>query len=122
MLCVVVARVCLFRVCVRGEYNAGQSPPIAMPGPEIEKMTTRCCGQRASRPDMALVKAAVGVLAGLFLALSGLATYVFFPAILKTQVELVSCPYRQTFFSFQRTTVMQNGTYMDKEDDSFITL
>ncbi|KAH6936960.1 hypothetical protein HPB50_024442 [Hyalomma asiaticum] len=59
-----------------------------MPGPEIEKMTTRCCGQRASRPDMALVKAAVGVLAGLFLALSGLATYVFFPAILKTQVEL----------------------------------
>ncbi|XP_075545745.1 protein croquemort-like isoform X2 [Dermacentor variabilis] len=78
-----------------------------MPGPEIEKMTTRCCGQRASRPDMALVKAAVGVLAGLFLALSGLATYVFFPAIFKTQVELnlVLEPSSEVYSSWQRAPV-----------------
>lgn len=78
-----------------------------MPGPEIEKMTTRCCGQRASRPDMALVKAAVGVLAGLFLALSGLATYVFFPTIFKTQVEtnLVLDPSSEIYSSWQRAPI-----------------
>ncbi|XP_075731602.1 protein croquemort-like isoform X2 [Rhipicephalus microplus] len=77
-----------------------------MPGPEIEKMT-RCCGQRASRPDMALVKAAVGVLAGLFLALSGLATYVFFPAIFRTQVEmnLVLEPNSEIYSSWQRAPI-----------------
>ncbi|KAL1443050.1 hypothetical protein MTO96_000939 [Rhipicephalus appendiculatus] len=78
-----------------------------MPGPEIEKMTTRCCGQRASRPDMALVKAAVGVLAGLFLALSGLATYVFFPTIFRTQVEtnLVLEPSSEIYSSWQRAPI-----------------
>ncbi|EEC09617.1 hypothetical protein IscW_ISCW008058 [Ixodes scapularis] len=38
-----------------------------------------------------MVKATLGVLLGLFLALSGLASYVFFPTILKTQVELARC-------------------------------
>ncbi|CAN7998566.1 unnamed protein product [Ixodes hexagonus] len=59
-----------------------------MPGREIERMAGSCCGRRARRPDGAMVKAALGVLLGLFLALSGLASYVFFPTILKTQVEL----------------------------------
>lgn len=78
-----------------------------MPGPEIEKMTSRCCGQRASRPDAALVKASIGVLAGLFLALSGLATYVFFPTILKTQVELnlVLEEGNEVYANWQRTPV-----------------
>ncbi|XP_077517685.1 protein croquemort-like isoform X1 [Amblyomma americanum] len=78
-----------------------------MPGPEIEKMTSRCCGQRASRPDMALVKASIGVLVGLFLALSGLATYVFFPTILKTQVEmnLVLEPGNEVYSNWQRAPV-----------------
>ncbi|CAN7945792.1 unnamed protein product, partial [Ixodes pacificus] len=41
-----------------------------------------------------MVKATLGVLLGLFLALSGLASYVFFPTILKTQVELARCCFR----------------------------
>lgn len=59
-----------------------------MPGREIERMAGSCCGRRTRRPDGAMVKATLGVLLGLFLALSGLASYVFFPTILKTQVEL----------------------------------
>lgn len=51
-------------------------------------MAGSCCGRRTRRPDGAMVKATLGVLLGLFLALSGLASYVFFPTILKTQVEL----------------------------------
>lgn len=68
-------------------------------------MTGGCCGRR--QRDGAMVKATVGVLLGLFLALSGLTTYVFFPTILKIQVEtnLILEPSSPVYSAWQEAPI-----------------